>query len=144
MVFIMARREFEVLGITLLYHLPILQNLITWGLNLILLIMFLAWRPHHKRKSNFIDILIEIGFFIVHSLILILAFGDIDKMPLSNDDREILGAVMTIVCTIIFLVEMFLIFYEQYKTYKELIQKCRKRRKEAKEKKKLEEAEKEK
>ena len=101
-IFVISRRILQSFAIVLFYEFPLAQNLVPWCLHFGMMCFYLAYRPHNRLSLNIIETGSEIGFFCLHSLIMIFAIGFFED---EGDEalREIIGKVMiAIVCTVFF------------------------------------------
>lgn len=118
-VFAMLRRMFQGLFIVLLYHIPLLQVTSVWLVIFVHLTLLLVYMPHHKQSLNFLDIIIEMSFVIIHSLIIPIGYSDITGF-MSQQTKEIIGC-----CFFVLAIQFVLILKEQYEAICNLLKKTR-------------------
>jgi len=125
-VYHVIKRALQALGIVELYYVPVLQVLSTWIPNFTLMILLVLYKPHNRASQNLFNSMTEIGFVIIHSMILVLAHDDI-QLRFSHITREYIGFAIIITCLFIVIVELGVIVHEQYQTFKSVYQTLRKK-----------------
>lgn len=78
-----------------------------------MVVLLILYRPHHKVKSNFLDIILEVGLFGVHSIIMSLAVLDAhESTNISEGDKTLIGNMLISLCSIVFFAEFSAIVVE--------------------------------
>jgi len=123
-VFVILRRLLQGALIVLLYYIPLLQVTMVWLVIFVQLILLLVFMPHHKQKMNFLDIIVEMAFVIIHSLIIPIGYNDYTSF-LSVETKEIIGWVIIGWCLFVIGIQLILIVKEQYEAFCNLYQKSK-------------------
>lgn len=111
------------IGIIGLYYVPVAQNSVPWLLNLLMIILYVYHRPHHRAVLNFMESITEMGFFGIHSLIMVLLNDEIK--PKTEIERENMGWILIFIVLVIFFIQIIVLFKEQYDTFKEIFKKIK-------------------
>ena len=119
-VIILSKKLLQTLGIVFFYEIPLLQILSSWIVNMVLLVLFMVYQPHHKMPLNILDILIECCFLGIHSLIVSIAFSDQTDF-LDYHGRKNVGTIIITIIWFVLLIHIGLILKDQYETIKDLI-----------------------
>jgi len=82
--FVLCRRMFMIISVLFLYYHPKPQVILPWIFNLCLLVLLVVVKPHNSSLLNFSESFTELGFFIIHSLIIMFAFVE----DIQEDRRE--------------------------------------------------------
>ena len=128
---VLTRRTIYSLSIVLLYYIPLLQSIVPWMANLVYLVLLIVYRPHHKNKMNIVDTLTEVGFFGIHSCVVVFAVDDI-YLKYTPEMRENLGWGLISLCVFVIMVQGCVVIKENIDMIKTLIQHICMRKKLAK------------
>lgn len=101
--------------VTLVYYSPIPQIVMASLPGMILLILYLKIRPHHRLVLNFGNTFIELGFFVIHMMFLVLAIDD-NSAFMGEGNRELVGWAIIGLCSLIFIIEAAILIKEYIST----------------------------
>jgi len=121
-IYSIVRRLLQGLMIVILYHVPLIQVTMVWLVIFGHFIILLILKPHHRQSLNFLDIIIELNFVMIHSLIVPIGYSDLTGwMP--EQTKEMVGWIIIGCCFFVLGIQVALILKEQYEAYKGFVKK---------------------
>lgn len=119
----LCKKLFISIGVTFLYDLPYLQNIVPWSCYLFGLIFLIAYRPYKDWRINAVFVLSEYGFLVIHTIIGIYTLNDLKIYTISYEDKEYLGEVIISICISIIALKVLVLLSEMVLTLKKIFKK---------------------
>jgi hypothetical protein len=117
---VVFKKTVQCTALVLFYYIPIVQCLVPWMMNLVVLVLLARNKPHHKGVLNLYDTIYEIGFFGLHSAVTVLAYYDTTGFG-TYEVRETVGAVILTFLGLILCCSLTQIWVENITTIRKML-----------------------
>jgi len=124
-VIVLTKRLLMSWAIVFFYHVPSLQNLVPWVLNILSICLFLYLKPHKRNAFNIINLVMDCSFLGIHSVIMLYCWDEAEIFSLSKDTKINIGYIIISLCLISIVIKLVILIQEEIRLIWKFIQKKR-------------------